>query len=648
MDYVGNLENISVSGCLYLYSGEHQGALSAIPAFSPKKDRGLMLKSAVLDSTPSGLVRAYNHKGVWKQRLVRLTLCAEGVRLLIFRPPRVTGLGSVFNRDLQQPPSPSSPGSPTFQNNSLDSNDFASSSPKLTPPLPKEDAVRQWEEDTKLSMRALEMQKGTVKVDFVLSNAPMQVRKLHLTPDDGRGGKRVDPSFTVKCVNSVRGEVTKVTIPFIIQVSLEKLGLIEFVGRDVDHMNKWLERVKMVSIVHRTYHQIQRVVQNVGQYPATPEKNGEFSISVLNRSTGGVQGKAMEGSLWVRQDPVGFSVVLRGDVGAEGFRYFRICFDEAPLLEKDSAAMSAVELSANEHDACLAATCYENVCDIFANKSSIRLRVEMPSLASLGRLFYFNKWCSFISAFCRHFEGTVEDRMLQLPSSTSFATTTTRRSATLSVIETTSQVPAPDDATTPRRKTSIISVATDDDYDEDDDNDNVDKDEEGGEEDKLPDATQPPPGAKRSFTDPTSPFRSALKGEPQDPVSAAIVKLREMENTVRSVGSFSTHQERIVERMRLSEESARHILAATAPATKEPCEQVSAVQTGASTPLDNATAAVADVAFAKAAHDDQLCRDVPLQLIRREYASIMNSITEYHQKYSGVRGVVSSTYRVNL
>lgn len=391
MDRVGNFEDVAVGGCLYLYSGTQTGILAA--AGGPKRDRGLLLESFVLDSAPSGLVRAYNHKGLWKLRFITFRLCSEGAQLTIHRPGRRRADRTVV-------------------------------------PNASQDLKSRWEEDANFAAACTKditkQGSNSVKVDMVLRDFPITVRKLSLTADVA-GVARKDLNFSLKCSNGVRGVMQRAELPFVIQVCLERTGLLEFCGRDAEHMETWIERIKMVSIVHRSFHQTHRTIRNVAQYPAVQDQLGEFSLSVSPKNPKEKPSPPMEALLSVKQSAVGFAIWLIAEKSGSR-RYFRVAFDEAPLLLAECAVLSAIEVSPEEHDQCLLASSSATLRNLFECKRSVRVRVERPSFGTLGKMFYYNKWCAFVSTFCRHYEGTVEDRQLHLPSAASFAFSGTRRS----------------------------------------------------------------------------------------------------------------------------------------------------------------------------------------------------------------------------
>jgi hypothetical protein len=390
MDRVGNFEDVAVGGCIYLYSGTQSGFLAA--ASGPKKDRGILQESFVLDSAPSGLVRAYNHKGIWKLRFITFRLCSEGAQLLIYRPSR-------------RPPNRGTAVANTSQ-----------------------DVKTRWDEDAAFAVECVKdptKYKSSIKVDLVLGDYPITVRKLSLTTEVG-GVVRKDPNFALKCANGVRSVVQRAEHPFVVQVCLERTGLLEFCGRDAEHLETWLERIMMVSIVHRTYHQTQRIIRNVQQYPAPQNERGAFTLSVAPKGPKDPPAPPMESMLSVKQSAVGFAMWLIAEQSGSQ-RYFRVAFDEAPLLLPECAVLSAIEVTPDEHDQCLLATSPATLRSLFEDKRSVRVRIERASFGSLGKMFYFNKWCSFVSTFCRHYEGTVEDRQLHLPSAASFAFSGSRR-----------------------------------------------------------------------------------------------------------------------------------------------------------------------------------------------------------------------------
>lgn len=393
MDRVGNFEDVAVGGCIYLYSGTQSGFFAA--ASGPKKDRGILQESFVLDSAPSGLVRAYNHKGIWKLRFITFRLCSEGAQLIIYRPSRR--------------PSPRGVAATTTSSSA-------------------HDMKARWDEDAAFAVECVKdptKYKTTTKVDLVLGDFPITVRKLSLTTEVG-GVARKDPNFALKCANGVRSVVQRAEHPFVVQVCLERSGLLEFCGRDAEHLETWLERIKMVSIVHRTYHQTQRIIRNVQQYPAPQDERDAFTIRVAPKGPKDPPSPPMESMLSVKQSAVGFAIWLIAEQSGSR-RYFRVAFDEAPLLLPECAVLSAIEVTPDEHDQCLLATSPVTLRNLFEDKRSVRVRIERSSFGSLGKMFYFNKWCSFVSTFCRHYEGTIEDRQLQLPSAASFAFAGSRR-----------------------------------------------------------------------------------------------------------------------------------------------------------------------------------------------------------------------------
>ena len=226
----------------------------------------------------------------------------------------------------------------------------------------------------------------------------------------------------------------------------------EFVGRDVKHMETWLDRLKIICTVHRTFHQALRAVKNPSIFPAAPGKKGDFRVLLLEerltsksdtaarlskKSRGTVGGgggttdthpNSMEGELFVSYNFLGFQILIAADAGVEGLRYFRLCFDEAPVVMTDGILILAVELSQAEHDGSLAAHAITEL-QFLKSKEPKWLKVERPSLAVLGNAIYFNRWNSFLNIFVKHYEGTVEDRDLKLTTVSSFSVRSTRNNS---------------------------------------------------------------------------------------------------------------------------------------------------------------------------------------------------------------------------
>lgn len=212
----------------------------------------------MFDVVPSGLVRAYDRDGLWKQRFLQFELSSEGVSLRIIRPPSTS-----FVARLRQ-------GKKDLTNHDAANAKFVD---------------------------LLQNGKPTYKANFLLTTTPI-VAKLRLSDQRDFNVRRVDAFTNVEI---------KSTSHVIVQVQVEGRLLVEFIGRDDEHLEQWFRRVSGIARIQSVFLGMVKLLANTSVYPTPLDVGGEFLVSVPGTNS---SLSHLPGVLRLQRHRTGFAVLL--------------------------------------------------------------------------------------------------------------------------------------------------------------------------------------------------------------------------------------------------------------------------------------------------------------------------------------------------
>jgi hypothetical protein len=594
MNRVGLFDSLKIGGSVYLYSGKASGGMLS-SLLGSSDGRGVLAESFVLDISPSGLVRAYEQQGKWKLRFLQFELTHEGILLYIFRPPKL----SLRERIQLKTSSSSPPSSERF------------TSPSAGPVSTTE----------KFSQH-IASGKAVCKSRVLLSGSPVTVRKLRLAE-----GSSVLGSFALRRCDGLDDSEQKMKVVTVAQVLLEGNCFIEFFGRDEDHVEKWISRLNTVASIHHAFHALQKTVSNPAGFPASLRSRDEFVVSVP-----GTKYARIPGELHVQQTSTGFSVCIVSEParGAE-LIFWRACFDESPILEPQSITFPVVRLTAVEQDRL-------NLGDdaFLSDRESAWLTLESISHATLGKLFYYTRWASFLGSFVKYYEE------LNASSDTMRASTSSRLRDVSSFVA------------SPRVIAAANSGKCARDSDEEDES-------EVASSSATPQQQQQAQKSLKGSLSPTSSTSVAPIAGPGMELQVAMA-LEEQRSFQRSLSTSPTRGNRgpAPKEAGTTVESTRHPVAAdnsvatdtssSTFANRLPTESGGGTDSHshASRSIPRHAAAlpeggltlpvVTQKSLERRAADERICRQVPLMLQRGEVEAVMKSIMEFYDQHGDYCG----------